>query len=58
MEHGFGVAGLNCTKWQISSDGTACYSGGYCIADALHAMRDICRGLGCKAQVKRSGTTG
>ena len=28
MEDGFGVAGLNgCSKYAISSDGTACYSG-------------------------------
>ena len=28
MEYGFGVAGLNgCSKYAISSDGTACYSG-------------------------------
>lgn len=28
MEHGFGVAGMN-RSTRISSDGTACYSGGY-----------------------------
>ena len=45
LEHGFGVAGMNCMK-QISSDGTACYSGECGRDDWTHLQRLMPQGIG------------
>ena len=46
MEHGFGVAGLNGCRsimCAISSDGTACYSGGYSLRyPQRHRVQILC----------------
>ena len=55
MEYGFGVAGLNgCSKYAISSDGTACYSGDVHGRERSFERQNVIRNLAGTGDIVRS----